>query len=82
MLGVPRHPEAILFQQSVYQPLVARVCGRCGYTELFVRNPEHLWDAYQQAAPKLPPTPHPRRWRVARVNSQRIRHRRNTSDRD
>ena len=29
-------------------PIVARVCGACGYTELYAPNHKELWRVYQQ----------------------------------
>jgi predicted nucleic-acid-binding Zn-ribbon protein len=44
---VERHPEALFFKDASLSPLVARVCGLCGYTELYADSPEELYKAYQ-----------------------------------
>ncbi len=33
------NPDAWVFKGSVSQKLVARVCGACGFAELYVENP-------------------------------------------
>ena len=44
---VERHPEALFFRDATLSPLVARVCGECGYTELYADSPQQLYEAYQ-----------------------------------
>jgi hypothetical protein len=39
---VYKRPGAMLFKGAVSTPLSARVCGNCGYVELFVANPQAL----------------------------------------
>ena len=39
-------PHASIFKGRQYIPLRARVCGDCGFTELFVKDPELIWNAY------------------------------------
>ena len=34
-------------------PLTARICGSCGYTELYVVNPDRLWSASKKLTRKL-----------------------------
>jgi hypothetical protein len=45
-----RNPDALLFKGSEVVELRANVCGRCGYTELYVTDPQALWSAYQEQA--------------------------------
>jgi predicted nucleic-acid-binding Zn-ribbon protein len=39
-------PDALIFKGKHYGVLSARICGDCGYTELFVSNPKELLSAY------------------------------------
>ena len=39
------HPRAWLFKGSVRSPLVARVCGACGFVELYVEDPRAIVEA-------------------------------------
>jgi predicted nucleic-acid-binding Zn-ribbon protein len=43
------NPEAWVFKGTVYGRLQARICGECGYTELFTTNARELYDAYRTA---------------------------------
>ena len=45
-VGVEVNPHALVFKNETRTPLQARVCGACGYTELFAAHPEALWKAY------------------------------------
>lgn len=51
-------PAALLFKGRVYCELKADVCGHCGHVELYIVNPEQLYDAYlnAQAQGKAPET--------------------------
>jgi predicted nucleic-acid-binding Zn-ribbon protein len=40
------NPDAWVFKDSHYGPLSACVCGECGYTELYVENPQELFSVY------------------------------------
>ena len=42
---VHEDPQAVIFKGAVKGPLVARICGECGFVELFVKNPAELWEA-------------------------------------
>lgn len=33
-------------------PLTARICGSCGFTEMFVSDPDRLWRAAQRVTRK------------------------------
>ena len=39
------HPSAWLFKGNVRSPLVARVCGACGFVELYVEDPRAIVEA-------------------------------------
>jgi hypothetical protein len=47
-LGVKvfEHPEALVFKGAHAADLRSRVCGECGYVELYVENPQELYSAY------------------------------------
>lgn len=45
-LGIFGDPDALIFKDRVYGVLRAWVCGRCGHTELRVRNPEEMYATY------------------------------------
>ena len=36
------NPHALLFKGTHMGKLHARICGKCGYTELFVENPREI----------------------------------------
>jgi hypothetical protein len=44
---VERHPRAIFLTGPVSRELHATVCGQCGFTELYVAEPEELLSAYR-----------------------------------
>jgi formate dehydrogenase assembly factor FdhD len=46
---VQRRPNAVLFKRPERADLTARVCGACGYTELYVDAPRALYTAHLQA---------------------------------
>ena len=48
-LGVARKPEAIFFKAQEKVDLHARVCGECGYAELFVEDAGSIYDAYVES---------------------------------
>ncbi|HTG36181.1 MAG TPA: hypothetical protein VLB76_24945 [Thermoanaerobaculia bacterium] len=47
-LGVKvfEHPEALAFKGAHAAGLRSRMCGECGYVELYVENPQELYSAY------------------------------------
>ena len=46
---VQRRPNAMFFKRPERSALSARVCGACGFTELYVDAPNALYSAYLQA---------------------------------
>jgi predicted nucleic-acid-binding Zn-ribbon protein len=48
-LRVDADPEAFIFKNAHYSPLVARVYSRCGYTEFYAADTALLRDAWQLA---------------------------------
>ena len=45
-VGVERNPEALLFSRTEQTDISARICGECGYVELFVEDAAALYEAY------------------------------------
>ena len=39
--------DAMVFKYSHQGSLYARICGECGYTELFVENPGEFYEVYR-----------------------------------
>jgi predicted nucleic-acid-binding Zn-ribbon protein len=48
-VGVPRKPQALIFQGREESDIHARVCGNCGYVELFAEDAAELYRAYLQS---------------------------------
>ena len=48
-LAVARNPEALVFKGLERVDTYARVCGECGYAELFVEDAASLYEAYVQS---------------------------------
>jgi hypothetical protein len=46
---VQRRPNAMLFKRPERSKISARVCGGCGFTELYVEAPRALYRAYLHA---------------------------------
>jgi len=45
-VNVQRKPDASVFKGRVYSETRFQVCGVCGNVELYVEDPESLWEAY------------------------------------
>jgi predicted nucleic-acid-binding Zn-ribbon protein len=45
---IDKTPYAIFFKGRVQSKLIARICGQCGYTELYVKRPEAIYEAYRE----------------------------------
>ena len=43
------NPDSLLFKGKHQGKLTARVCGQCGFAELFVSNPQKLWKIYRES---------------------------------
>ena len=43
-------PEAWFFKRPVLSALRATICGVCGYTEMFVENPQEIYEAARRLA--------------------------------
>jgi hypothetical protein len=46
---VDTNPDAIVFKGPMTSQLRGRVCGDCGFVELFVQNPGTLYKAWQKS---------------------------------
>jgi hypothetical protein len=44
-VGIATRPDAELFRGVERTPVAARVCGGCGYVELYATDPKALVDA-------------------------------------
>ena len=55
---VDENPEALLFKETFEAALSARVCGDCGYAELYVANPRELYAAHERSKQSRSGTPH------------------------
>jgi hypothetical protein len=47
-------PEALLFKGTHEGSLFARVCGACGYVELYLEKPQELYAVYEEVKNKQP----------------------------
>lgn len=45
-VAVARDPDAIFFKGEERIDTYARVCGECGFVELFAKDPHALYEAY------------------------------------
>jgi hypothetical protein len=55
-------PDAIFFPGTVYATLYARICGDCGFTEIYAAGAAELYEAYrrsQSSGREAPPPPEP-----------------------
>jgi len=48
-VGVYRWPSALLLKGQVMTSLRAKVCARCGFTELFASDPQTLYETWLAA---------------------------------
>jgi len=46
-VAVDEFPEAYVFKHRISSAVDADVCGECGFIQFYAKNPELLWDAYQ-----------------------------------
>lgn len=46
---VYENPQALLFKGTHQGALAARICADCGFTELYLENPQELYRIYSQA---------------------------------
>jgi hypothetical protein len=48
-VAVDANPGAWVFKGTATGHVVAKVCGECGYTELYTTNHQELYDAYRRS---------------------------------
>ena len=48
-LGVDRKPQALVFKGQERADIYARVCGECGFAELFVEDAGSIYQAYVES---------------------------------
>ncbi len=48
-LAVARRPHALVFKNSELADVVARVCGVCGFVELYCEEAKAVFAAYEQS---------------------------------
>ena len=51
-LVIYENPEALIFKGTHEGALYAQVCGECGYTELYLDNPQELYSKYKDMESK------------------------------
>jgi len=45
---IHQNPDALFFKGSHTWVLKAWICGDCGYTEMYLENPQELYSKYQE----------------------------------
>jgi predicted nucleic-acid-binding Zn-ribbon protein len=48
-IRIDAHPNALIFKDAERSPLHAYVCVGCGFTELYVEDPQALLQAYRES---------------------------------
>jgi hypothetical protein len=48
-VAVAGNPDALIFKDRAMARLTARVCGECGYAELYAQDPRALYRKYLQS---------------------------------
>jgi hypothetical protein len=48
-IRIDAHPNALIFKDAERSPLHAYVCAACGFTELYVEDPQTLLQAYRES---------------------------------
>ncbi|HMS38934.1 MAG TPA: hypothetical protein PKE69_01820 [Pyrinomonadaceae bacterium] len=46
-IAVDEKPDALIFKQRITSPVRVAICGNCGYLEFYSRQPELMYQAYQ-----------------------------------
>ncbi len=44
-----RKPQNMVLRQTLQIAIEASICGSCGYTELYAKDPAAVWDGYELA---------------------------------
>ena len=59
-------PDAWVFQEAVYGTINAKICGECGYTELWTSQFRELYEKYEKSTKEVPePGPEEVRWQAS-----------------
>jgi hypothetical protein len=48
-IRVDMKPDALIFKESAYSRCEAQLCGACGYSEIYVTEPERLLEAWHSS---------------------------------
>jgi predicted nucleic-acid-binding Zn-ribbon protein len=48
-VAVTERPEALVFKGEKHVDTYAKVCGACGYVEVYVDDPSALYDSYTRS---------------------------------
>ena len=46
-VSIDENPNALMFKNRVRSSIFAKICGDCGYTKFYARDPQSLYSAYQ-----------------------------------
>lgn len=52
-VSVDEKPDAFMFKQRIRSGVSAKVCGNCGFLELYADDPASLYSAYENQEPRL-----------------------------
>lgn len=48
---VEQNPNALIFKERVNSGVFAKVCGNCGFLELYANEPKKLYEAHENKHP-------------------------------
>ena len=48
-------PGALIFKGTHEARLLGNICADCGHVEVYIINPQELWEVYQSLPPELRP---------------------------
>ncbi len=60
VVGIDRHPRLGPLARSASTQVHARLCGSCGFVELYANQPAELWEVYCEAGRAGGPVREPR----------------------
>lgn len=52
-VSVDEKPDALIFKQRVRSGVTSKVCGNCGFMELYANEPQSIYSAYKNQEPHL-----------------------------
>lgn len=50
---VDENPDAVFFKRKTSSGITAKVCGNCGFIELYASDPQSIYSASQDQPPHL-----------------------------